>query len=320
MDIYHPSDFFEYVRPESRDDIPAPDPKRIDVAILDMNHSWPNIGHDSLVHAVMDAAAAHRDRLVSTGRKVRVISYDVRRKLLIPDSPNGRHQLYVGTGGPGHLDPRQNDGVKAASQGIAESPAWESPLFWLFDDILSHQDAALVAVCHSFGLLCRWSRIARPVLREVKSTGLPVNSLSVEGLQHPWFSRFAKELADGRNFRVVDNRLFDLILERRQSKGNPIAFEAMDSPALTMVELARDAAGEMPRVYGMNHHPEIVDRDHIVTVLEEKRAHGEVSEEWYFERIATMRNLFLGEHERQSRLTSEYTLFGPLRFHVGRLI
>ena len=320
MDIHAPSDFFEYVRPESRDAVPAADPTRIDVAILDMNHAWPNVGHDSLVHAVMEAAAAHRDRLVAAGRKVRVISYDVRRKMLIPDSPDGRFQLYVGTGGPGHLDPRQNDGVKEFSQGIAESPAWESPLFWLFDDILSHPDAALLAVCHSFGLLCRWSHAARPVLRETKSSGMPVNSLSVEALKHPWFSQFGQQLADGRNFRVVDNRLFDLILERREGKVNPIAFEAVDSPALTMVELARDASGEMPRVFGMNYHPEIIDREHIMTVLEEKRSHGEVSDDWYFERARTMRDLFRGENERQSRLTSEFSLLGPLRFHVGRLI
>jgi hypothetical protein len=319
MDI-HASEFFEYVRPEGRDDIPAADAKRIDVAILDMNHAWPNVGHDSLVHAVMEAAAAHRDRLAAAGRKVRVISYDVRRKMLIPDSPNGRFQLYVGTGGPGHLDPRENDGLKPTSQGIAESPAWESPLFWLFDDILSHPDAALVAVCHSFGLLCRWSHAARPVLRASTSSGMPVNSLSVEALKHPWFSQFGAQLADGRNFRVVDNRLFDLILERREGKVSPIAFEAVDSPALTMVELARDAGGEMPRVFGMNYHPEIIDREHIMTVLEEKHARGEVTDQWYFERAGTMRDLFRGENERQSRLTSEFSLLGPLRFHVGRLI
>ena len=69
---------------------------------------------------------------------MRVLSYDVRRTLQIPQSPNGRFQLYVGTGGPGHLDPRLNDGVREESQGIAESPAWEAPLFRLFDDIAAH--------------------------------------------------------------------------------------------------------------------------------------------------------------------------------------
>ncbi|MDP9361294.1 MAG: hypothetical protein M3P29_07585 [Acidobacteriota bacterium] len=52
---------------------------------------------------------------------------------------------------------------------------------------------------------------------------------------------------------------------------------------------------------------------------EEKRAHGEVSESWYRERVVMLRDLF-GQFERESRLTSEYTLLGPLRFHLGRLI
>jgi hypothetical protein len=33
-----------------------------------------------------------------------------------------------------------------------------------------------------------------------------------------------------------------------------------------------------------------------------------------------MRDLFRGEQERQSRLTSHYTLIEPLRHHLGRVI
>jgi hypothetical protein len=56
-----------------------------------------------------------------------------------------------------------------------------------------------------------------------------------------------------------------------------------------------------------------------MAVLEEKRVHGEVSDAWYRERVVTMRDLF-SQYERDSRLTSEYTLLGPLRFHLGRII
>jgi hypothetical protein len=45
-----------------------------------------------------------------------------------------------------------------------------------------------------------------------------------------------------------------------------------------------------------------------------------VSDQWYSERATTMRDLFRGENERQSRLTSYYTLLAPLRFHIERLI
>lgn len=314
-DIHQPHDFFEYVRVAGSE--PPPDPDRIDVALLDMNHSWPNLGHDSLVHAVLESAEPLRDPLAAAGAKVRVLSYDVRRRLQIPQSPNGRFQLYLGTGGPGHLDPRQNDGLNEASQGIAESSAWEAPLFRLYDDIAAHDSAALLGVCHSFGLMCRWSGAARVVLRAEKSSGMPENVLTPGGASHSWFSQFAGRLTDGRHFRVVDNRLFDLVADQ-SSSANVIAREEENSDGVTMVEFARSIDG-LPRILGVNHHPEIVDRVHISTVLEEKHARGEVSDGWYRERVVTMRDLF-SRFESESRLTSEYTLLGPLRHHLARIV
>ena len=311
------TDFFEFIRIE--DSAPPAQRDRIDVALLDMNHNWPNVGHDSLVQAVQEAAGELREELARIGAKVRVLSYDVRRRHQIPEPPNGRFQLYIGTGGPGHLDPRLNDGKTEWSQGVNESVEWEAPLFRLFDDILANDTAAMIAICHSFGLTCRWAGIASPVLRSEKSSGMPLNRLSREALHHPWFEQFARELPDRQHFRVIDNRLFDLVLEDA-GKSLPIAFEAEGNPGLTMVEVARDPGGAMPRFLGVNHHPEIIDREHIMQVLDEKRARGEVSDAWYAERATTMRDLFHGESERQSRLTSRYTLLEPLRFHLERII
>jgi hypothetical protein len=310
--------YFEFIRLED-DSLPEARRDCVDVALMDMNHSWPNVGHDALVHVVFKAAQSSREELERKNLKVRVLSFDVRRRNAVPESPNGRFQLYIGTGGPGHLDPRLNDGKHEWSQGVAESDEWEAPLFHLFDDILNSRTAAMLAVCHSFGLVCRWSGVAAPALRDEKSSGMPLNRLSREAMQHPWFEQFARELPDHQHFRVVDNRLFDLILEA-PGKSIPIAFEAAGSTALTMVELARDDEGAMPRFLGVNHHPEIIDRDHIMQVLDEKRAQGEVSDQWYSERATTMRDLFRGEQERQSRLTSHYTLIEPLRHHLARLI
>ena len=308
------NDFFEYARIHGS--VPAPARDRIDVAVLDMNHSWPNVGHDSIIRAVREAAEEFREPLAAAAAKVRVVSFDVRRALQVPAID--RFKLFVGTGGPGHLDPRLNDGVAEWSQGITESAAWEAPLFRLFDDVIGDQSAALVAVCHSFGLLCRWSHAARPVLRVRKSSGMPTNRLTDSGVAHPWFGEFAKRLPDGRHFRVIDNRLFDLVLDGRRDE-RFIAFEDEQSDGVTMIELARGIDG-FPRVLGANHHPEIVDREHILTVLDRKRNHGEVTDSWYRERAATMIDLFQGEQERESQLTSEYTLLGPLRHYVGRLV
>jgi hypothetical protein len=318
-DLHKSYDFFEYIRIDDGS-VPPSDPRKVDVAVLDMNHSWPNVGHDSLVHAVLEAADGLRDEIVAAGLTVRAISYDVRRRLQVPTSPNGRFQLYISTGGPGDLDPRQNNGRNPQSQGIVESSAWEAPLFHLFDAILANENAALIAVCHSFGLLCRWSGVARPELRQDKSSGTPFNALTDEAALHPWFSQFAERLPDHRHFRVIDNRLFDLQLES-PGQSFPVAFESAGSQALTMLELGRmrDGSG-MPRVLGSNHHPEIVDREHIREVLEEKRTKGEVDEQWYHERTETMNALLQGDTEDQSRLTSEFTLLGPIRHHIGRLV
>lgn len=312
-DIHAPHSFFEYVRTDRG--VPPADPQTIDIALLDMNHSWPNVGHDSIVHAVLECAETLAPD--DDGFRVRVLSYDVRRRSALPSPPSeGRFSLYLGTGGPGHLDPRENDGASPMSQGITDTVSWEAPLFRLFDAIVAESSAALIGICHTFGLMCRWSGVAHPVLRSEKSSGMPSNVLAPDATNHPWFGRFAEELPDQRHFRVVDNRWFDLVLDG--GGVTPVAFERESSDVLTMAEFAR--GGAMPRIWGVNHHPEIIDREHLLTVLTEKRLHGEVTEEWYRERSHTLENEMRGEAERQSRLTSEYTFLGILRHHLQRLI
>ncbi|HUP43971.1 MAG TPA: hypothetical protein VM779_00520 [Thermoanaerobaculia bacterium] len=314
-DIHNRYDFFEYLRLDGAP-LPPPDRRKIDVALLDMNHSWPNVGHDALVHAILEAAEENRERLVASGRLIRAISFDVRRRHEVPPSPDGRFHLFIGTGGPGHLDPRENDGEAFWTQGIRETAEWEAPLFRLFDAIAANRDAALLSVCHSYGLLCRWSKVAHPEMRDKKSTGMPLNVLTEEAASHPWFSRFAAALPDDRKFRVLDNRHFDLVPDAGSSATH-LAFED-GGRALTMVEIDRNESG-FPRIFGANHHPEIIDREHILAVLAEKRKHGEVTAAWYEERAGTLTDLFHGEQERQSRITSEYTLLGLLRHHMARL-
>src|SRR5262245_37884079 len=98
-------------------EVPPRDERVVDVAVLDMNHGWPNLGPDSLVHALRETACDLLPELQAAGLTLRVLSFDVRRGRL-PELPGGRFAVYVGTGGPGHLDPRCNDGVSEGSQGI----------------------------------------------------------------------------------------------------------------------------------------------------------------------------------------------------------
>ena len=327
-----PCGVFDYVRVERPEDVPASDERAIDVAVLDMNHGWQNLGHDSLVHAVLDSSCDLLRTLEETGLYLRALSYDVRRSGMIPEGPGGRFSVYLGTGGPGHIDPHKNDGVADGSQGLAEDPSWESPFFALLNDLRADDEAALLAVCHTFGVMCRWSGAAHPELRGAdkggKSTGILENLLTTEATVHPWFRHFADELPDHRRLRIVDNRLYDLIPRSQVLPDGilPIGYEALGiggpaGNAVTMLEFARDKGGVMPRIFGVNHHPEIVDRGRQQMLLEQKRERGEVSQQWYDERAEILTRTYPDENSDQRlHLTSDYTLLAPLRYYVQRAV
>ncbi len=199
----------------------------------------------------------------------------------------------------------------------------------MLDAIAEHKDAVLLAVCHTFGVMCRWAGIASPRFRGPekggKSTGILENILTPEARKHPWFRRFADTLRDGERFRIVDNRLFDLIPEGSLPNGlTAIGYETPSEggthgDALTMVEWMRDQAGIMPRVFGVNHHPEIVDRARQLMILQRKHDRGEVSDRWYQERLDIMTRSYPDEDsELRLALTSDYTLVAPFRFHLFR--
>jgi hypothetical protein len=332
----HPADApcgaFEYVRVERPEDLPPAEPRIVDVAVLDMNHGWPNLGHDCIVHALLDIACGLLPISEETGVRVRALSFDVRRSGQIPEPPGGRFAIYAGTGGPGHIDPRANDGLSPESQGIAEDPSWQAPLFRLFDAIVDDPEAALLAVCHTFGVMCHWSGAARPVLRGPekggKSTGVLENVLDGRAVGHPWFHRFGEELGRGGRLRVMDNRLFDLIPQgdRLPAGALPIGWETLGvggppGDAVTMIEFARDRGGLMPRVFGVNHHPEIVNRAGQMAILEQKVERGEVTAQWAAERREILTRSYPAEDsEHLLQLTSDYTLLGPLRFHLQRQV
>lgn len=326
-----PCGVFEFCRIKSGDqELPKQDSRCIDIAILDMNHGWPNLGHDSLVHLVQDAACDVLDALKSTGIMLRAISFDVRRAGVIPEGPGGRFAVYAGTGGPGHLDPSRNDGRSAGSQGIQENPQWERPLFQLFDAIRADRDAVLLAVCHTFGVMCRWTGIGTPQLRGPekggKSTGVLENMLTSEAHSHPWFRGLSDTLRHDR-IRIMDNRLYDVLPTGVGRNGwTVLGHETLGvggprGEALTMVEWERDSGGVMPRIFGVNHHPEIVDRGRQLMILQRKRDRGEVSKKWFEERLEILTRTYPDEDsEQRLALTSDYTIVGPLRFHIYRQI
>ena len=67
----------------------------------------------------------------------------------------------------------------------------------------------------------------------------------------------------------------------------------------------------MPRVFAVNHHPEILDRFRQVMILDQKRERGEVSEEWYRERLEILTRQFPAEDVRPAAAPH-------LRLHAAR--
>ncbi|HVA33574.1 MAG TPA: hypothetical protein VNG31_05465, partial [Candidatus Baltobacteraceae bacterium] len=228
----------------------------------------------------------------------------------------------VGTGGPGHLDPRLNRRDAVDEGEIAESAEWEEPLFALFDAIEENEHAMLYGVCHTFGLLCRWSGIAEPISRGAEkggpSIGIVDNVLTPQALAHPWFSRLAAHLPNGKHLPVVDSRHYDLIPRRSMlPRGiTPIAYEAPvrggePGEALTMCEFARKSDGA-PRLFAVNHHPEIPDAAELAALLERKLAEGDVTDEWYASRAALVSQLQRDDHSEPARLLAAGYSFGFL--------
>jgi len=321
---------FDRLRVLAPYDVPPRDPHAVDVAILDMNHGWPNVGHDAVVGAVQDVACDHADALAATGLRIRAVSFDVRGAGMVPEA-GGRYALYLGTGGPGHLDPRLNDGRDPNAQGIAEDPSWEPRLFALFDDIARRDDTALLAVCHTFGVLCRWLEIAEPVARGPekggKSEGVLENLLTDAGVAHPILGAMSRRLEGGRRLRVLDSRIYDLVpnaaaRERVAILGTEtLGIAGPAGNAMTMIEIARDAGGRMPRMFAVNHHPEIADRTRLLTMLRAKLDRGEIERAWYDDRVRNLEARFADrESDALLQVTSEFTFIGPLRFHLIRAL
>jgi hypothetical protein len=301
----------------------------VDVAILDMNHGWPNLGHAAVIRSLRQVVCDLRGALDEADLRVRVSSYDVRRESGTPAVSPQDGLLCVGTGGPGHLDPRRNDGLDPGSQGIAENPGWEPDVFGCFDAIRSHPEGVLLGICHTFGIMCRWLGVADAQLRGPekggKSAGIMENALTPAAREHPWFRFLSQQAGPSQRIAVLDSRLYDLLPEAPlPASAGVIAYETLGvggpvGPAVTMLEVARGDSDGMPRILGVNHHPEIVNRPRQLSLLRRRHAAGKIDDKWYEERRHTlMEALDDRAGEQQLALTSSFSLHGPMRYHLLR--
>ena len=324
-----PASGFVYRRVE-RAGTPLPaDATAVDVAVLDMHHGWPNLGHAAVIRSLRQVVCDLQGPLLAAGLRVRVTSYDVRRAGGVPNIDEQRGLLCLGTGGPGHLDPHRNDGVDPGSQGIAEDPSWEPEVFRLFDQLRAHPDGVLLGICHTFGVMCRWLGVAHAHLRGPekggKSAGIMENALTDCARTHPWFGFLSQQAGPSQRIAVLDSRLYDLLpCDALPAPMRVIGRETLGvggpvGPALTMLEVAQHPADGMPRLLGVNHHPEIVNRPRQLALLRRRHARGKIDDRWYEERRHTlMETLDDRAGEQQLALTSSFSLHGPLRYHLLR--
>src|SRR3978361_296284 len=82
-----PGDVFQYARVEDAEALPPADERIVDVAVLDLNCGWPNLGHDALVHAVLETACDLLPVLQETGLAVRAVSLARRAHHMVPWQP-----------------------------------------------------------------------------------------------------------------------------------------------------------------------------------------------------------------------------------------
>ena len=88
-----------------------------------------------------------------------------------------------------------------------------------------------------------------------------------------------------------------------------------------MIEWERDHAGTMPRVFAVNHHPEIVDRSRQMLILRQKLERGEVDQAWFEDRARVLTETYSDDaRDQRLHLTSDYTLMGPVRYHLYRQV
>jgi hypothetical protein len=147
-------------------------------------------------------------------------------------------------------------------------------------------------------------------------------------MEHPWFSKFAEKLEEPRRIRILDSRFFDLVPAAPQLPRGFVAigFETRGpkgprGDSVTMIEFARNAGESMPRMFAVNHHPEILDRRRQLALLYQKRASNHVTDEWFEERLKVLTTQYAEEDtERLVALTSYFTLVAPFRYQLSRVL
>jgi len=267
--------------------------KPLKVAILDLYNSAPNEGMRCITQLVRRAQA---ESPVALSFDV----FDVRAKLEVPDLS---YDIYVSSGGPGSPFPSEE--------------AWETPLFELFDGILTWNQTQerkkyLFAICHSFQLLTRHLGIG--VLSKRKSTSLGIFPIpkTEEGEQDP----FLRALPNP--FYVLDSRDYQVTqpaTERITELGVQVLALEKERPHVPL-EQALMAIRVSDEVFATQFHPE-ADGEGMLRYMLTKEKRQQVIENYGEEKYHQMVELL--QDPNAIELTESTILPTFLRTAIGAL-
>jgi homoserine O-succinyltransferase/O-acetyltransferase len=161
----------------------------IKIAVLDLYNGVANQGMRCIRDLLRDANGRYG------GVNIEFVEFDVRAADEIPDLS---FDIFISSGGPG--SPFDGEGTR-----------WEKNYFNWLDAVLANNQANdiprkyLLAICHSFQMMCRHFQLARVVKRKSDSFGImPVHKTS-DGKHDALFSLLADPFyaADFREWQVL---------------------------------------------------------------------------------------------------------------------
>lgn len=207
----------------------------IRVAILDLYKGEPNQGMRCIRQQMAEAAGRHPEV------RFDVTEFDVRGKDQVPGLD---FDLYISSGGPGS----PYDGAGSV---------WESRYFGLLDAVWNHNQGVgsrkyLLAICHSFQLMCIHFGLADVQPRRSGSFGILPVHLTDKGLADSLLSKLPDPFygADFREWQVLQPRQ-----ESLQSLGASLLAIEKDRPHVPL-ERAVMAMRVSPEIIGTQFHPE----------------------------------------------------------------
>ena len=267
---------------------------------------------------------------------MRVLSYDVRAAAHDPGGARaGASRSTSAPAGPGHIDPRAQrrrraEGARASTRTRPGKRRCSRSSTRIRGQRRRGAARGVPHLRRDVPLVGRGRRRAARPRQGRQERGRPGERADRRGRAGTRGSAASRRAArTDRRLRVVDNRLFDLIPDadrcprgvHRPSATRRCGVGGPTGDAVTMIEFARDARGRhAARVRGeppsRDRRPLPPDADPRPEARPRRGDRG-----WFEDRARVLTETYSDDaRDQRLHLTSDYTLLGPLRFHLYRQV